>query len=79
LQHPFDRVERSAHDRDRIGRDMIALELLRRTFDQLGAIFRIARGQGSAYRQELVAKGAHASPVPEAEKPATQEVKNESK
>jgi len=44
-----------------------------------GAIFRIARGQGSAYRQELVAKGAHASPVPEAEKPATQEVKNESK
>ena len=44
-----------------------------------GAIFRIARGQGSAYRQELVAKGAKASPVEQAEKPATQEVKNESK
>lgn len=44
-----------------------------------GAIFRIARGQGWEYRKELVAKGAKASPVAEIDKPATQEVKNESK
>ncbi len=44
-----------------------------------GAIFRIARGEGAAYRQELVAKGAKASPIEESPKPAAQEVKNESK
>ena len=44
-----------------------------------GAIFRIARGQGWEYRKELVAKGAKASPVADIDKPATQEVKNESK
>ncbi len=45
-----------------------------------GAIFRIAKGSGSNYKKELMAKGAHATPAPEEAKPAaSQEVKNESK
>jgi hypothetical protein len=45
-----------------------------------GAIFRIAKGQGVELRKELAAKGAHVTVAPDDQsKPATQEVKNESK
>ena len=45
-----------------------------------GAIFRIAKGQGTAFRKELAAKGAHITAAPEdPAKPAAQEVKNETK
>lgn len=44
-----------------------------------GAIFRIAKGSGSAYKQALMAKGAHATPAPQPSPSASQEVKNETK